>query len=133
MHFVDFLNDHSLKCLIKEPTCFKNAENPSCIDLFLTNNSRCFHNSSTVSTGISAFHIMVMNVMKLAIPKDEPKIIEYREYKKFNKNAFNAELRQKLNQVHMTNYAAFEDTFLAVLNKHPPLKRKLLERIKNRL
>ena len=33
-HFVDFLNDHSLKCLIKEPTCFKNAENPSCIDLF---------------------------------------------------------------------------------------------------
>ena len=30
------------KKLSKEPTCFKNPNNPSCIDLFLTNTIRSF-------------------------------------------------------------------------------------------
>ena len=34
-----FCNNFDLTNLIKEPTCFKNPENPSCIDLFLTNKS----------------------------------------------------------------------------------------------
>ena len=33
----DFCLNYSLSNLIKEPTCFKNPENPSCIDLMLTN------------------------------------------------------------------------------------------------
>ena len=33
-----------LKNLVKEPTCYKNPNNPSCIDLFLTNCARSFHN-----------------------------------------------------------------------------------------
>ena len=34
-----------LKNIVKELTCYKNPENPSCIDLFLTNNPRSFHNT----------------------------------------------------------------------------------------
>ena len=37
-----FCNTNDLKCLIKEPTCYKNPENPSCIDFILTKNPKCF-------------------------------------------------------------------------------------------
>ena len=43
-----FCDTYDLKCLIKEPTCYKNPENPSCIDLILTNNPKCFQSSCVV-------------------------------------------------------------------------------------
>ena len=33
----NFMSVRNLKALIKQNTCFKNPENPTCIDLFLTN------------------------------------------------------------------------------------------------
>ena len=47
---------HNLKTLIKQKTCFKNPENPTCIDLILTNSPRSFQNSSVFETGLSDFH-----------------------------------------------------------------------------
>ena len=41
----DFCNVYNLFSLVKEPTCFKNPYNPSCIDLFLTNRPRNFQNT----------------------------------------------------------------------------------------
>ena len=38
----EFLNMHSAKNIVKEETCFKSIENPSCIDLFLTNKPNLF-------------------------------------------------------------------------------------------
>lgn len=38
----DFTENHSLKSLIKTPTCFKNPQNPSTIDLILTNKEKTF-------------------------------------------------------------------------------------------
>ena len=32
-----FLHDYNAKSIVKDKTCFKNIENPSCIDLFITN------------------------------------------------------------------------------------------------
>ena len=95
--FKDFLSDHQLKSLVNEPTCYKNDINPSCIDLFLTNNTRCFQNTSTISTGLSDFHKMIVTVMKLTVPKEDPKIIEYREYKHFDQGTFDRELSEKIN------------------------------------
>ena len=37
-----FCSVNSLKTLNRGPTCFKNPNNPSCIDLFLTNRQQCF-------------------------------------------------------------------------------------------
>ena len=34
-----FLYQHELNSLVKGKTCFKSISNPSCIDLFLTNNA----------------------------------------------------------------------------------------------
>ena len=38
----EFMNDFHAKNLVKDPTCFKSSENPSCIDLFITNSFRSF-------------------------------------------------------------------------------------------
>ena len=45
-----FCDTYDLKFLIKEPTCYKNPENPSCIDLILTNNPKCFQSSCVAET-----------------------------------------------------------------------------------
>ena len=59
-----FCINYSLFNLIKEPTCFKNTENPSCIDLILTNFPKCFQHSMAIETGLSDFHKMTVTVMK---------------------------------------------------------------------
>ena len=43
-----------LTSLIKEPTCYKNPDNPSCIDLILTNKPLSFQNSFAAETGLCA-------------------------------------------------------------------------------
>ena len=47
----EFLNMHSAKKIVKEETCFKSVENPSWIDLFLTNKPNLFFNTSAINTG----------------------------------------------------------------------------------
>ena len=48
-----FCNQHKLKALNEEPTCFKNFNNPSSIDLFLTNSSKSFEKCLTLETAMS--------------------------------------------------------------------------------
>ena len=55
---------YDLENLIKKPTCFKSTENPSSIDVILTNRKSKFQNSMTVETGLSDFHKMTVTVMK---------------------------------------------------------------------
>ena len=43
----DFLFERNLKNLVKENTCFKSIDNPSCIDLFLTNTCSSFQNTAS--------------------------------------------------------------------------------------
>ena len=40
----NFCSSYNLTSMINRPTCFKNPENPSCIDLILTNCPRRFQN-----------------------------------------------------------------------------------------
>ena len=120
----DFLLEHNAKNLVKEKTCFKSFDNPSCIDLFLTNSHQSFQNTTTVATGLSDFHKMVVTVLKTTFPKAPPKIIHFRDYKHFNIHVFRGEL--KLGLCNISNYAEFEEIFLKILNKHAPSKRKVV-------
>ena len=85
---LDFCESYNLKSLIKQPTCFKNFENPSCIDLFLTNGLRSFCSSYVIGTGLCDFHKITVSVMKMHYRKLPPKIINYRDYKKFSNGNF---------------------------------------------
>ena len=51
--------EHDLQNLVKAKTCFKGVENPSCMDLILTNNAMAFQNTATIFTGLSDFHKLV--------------------------------------------------------------------------
>ena len=61
--------------MFNRPTCFKNPEKPSCIDLILTNCSRSFQNPCVTETGLSDFHKLVVAVMKTNYKKSQPKIM----------------------------------------------------------
>ena len=63
-HIESFCESYRFKSLIKDPTCFKNPESPSCIDLILTNNPYSFQNSWVIETGLSDFHKMIVLVTK---------------------------------------------------------------------
>ena len=120
----DFLFENHVKNLVKVPTCFKSLTNPSCIDLLLANSPHSFQSTTTVTTGLSDFHRMVVTVMKTTFPKAEPKIIYYRDYKKFNLQDFRRELRSELRKAVVLGYAHFEHIFLTVLEKHAPIKQR---------
>ena len=58
-----FSGTFDLKSLIKELTCFKNPNKPSCIDLILTEKQRSFQHSCVIETGLPDFHKMTVTAM----------------------------------------------------------------------
>ena len=48
----NFCNSYNLNSLIKQPACFKNLENHSCVDLILTNKPRSFQSTCAIETGL---------------------------------------------------------------------------------
>ena len=59
--------------IVKDKTCFKNLDNLSCINLFITNRPRCFQNTTVFSTGLSDFQKMAFTVWKTSVIKAPPK------------------------------------------------------------
>ena len=117
-----------LKSIVKEPTCYKNPENPSCIDLFLTNCPRSFHNTCLYETGLSDFHKLVVTILRTSFEPLPPKIIKYRNYKNFDEDEFRFLFKKRLNDFNTDDITVdiFKMTFLNVLNKFAPLKKKYL-------
>ena len=52
-HVNDFCNAYNLSSLVKEPTCHKNPDNPSCIQRVLTNQPSSFQRSCVVETELT--------------------------------------------------------------------------------
>ena len=87
---------HNLQSTNKEPSRYKNPNNPSCIDLFLTNSSRHFYQTETFLIGLSNFRKFVLSVFKKTFTKSKAKEIIYREFKKFSEKCCNNDLRTEL-------------------------------------
>ena len=105
-------------------TCFKNALNPSCIDLFIKNSPLSFQNAIAVSIGLSDFHKMVITVMKMSFKIHSPTKRHDRDYKYFQ-TKFKNNLNESLSE-GICNYKSFETSFIEVLNKHASLRKKSL-------
>ena len=69
-HMENFCKMYNLNNLIDEPTCFKSAENPSSIDVLLTNSRKSFENNTTLV----------------------PIVILYRKFKDMNEERFKDDL-----------------------------------------
>ena len=78
----EFCDTYNLKNLITEPTCFKNAQNPTLIDLILTNKPKSFHSSMCIETGISDFHKMTVCVLNVQFTKLCPAKIKIQKLQK---------------------------------------------------
>ena len=63
------------------------------------NRSRYFQNISTIETGVSDFHNLVVTVLNMFNEKQKPKIIQYRNYKTFSKQLFRIELDKGKNLI----------------------------------
>ena len=122
----EFCETYNLENLIKEPTCYKNPENPSSIDIMLTNKKLSFQNSMTFETGLSDFHKMTVTVMKRYFKKKDPITITYRDLKSFDGLKFRQDIKHRLEQIEKLNIHEFKSIFLSVWNSHAPIKKKVV-------
>ena len=123
----EFCQPYDLDTLIKEQTSYKNADNPSSIDVILTNKKEYFANNSTMETGILDHHKMVITVLRVYVNKNTPVTINYRSYKKIDISQFRNELKENLEtfgKINMT-YEDFERILMSLLNSHAPMTKKV--------
>ena len=120
-----FMETYQLKNLIQQPKCFK-SDNPTCIDLILTNRPSSFQNSGATETGLSDFHSMIVTILKGGFMKRGPRIVLHRGYSKFDKNNFRQALKDCLHEVNREDvgFSEFNDRIETVLNEHMPIKKK---------
>ena len=124
----DFCEQYHLKNLIKGPTCFKNLDSPSSIDMILTNKYRSFCNSCSIETGLSDFDRMTLTVLKTSLQILGPKFFHYRDYKNFSNEDFQISV---INEIHNLNHRLstipFDqgiDIFRHTLDSYAPIKQK---------
>ena len=86
------LNEFNAKNLVKDKTRFKSLDNPSCIDLFITNSYQSFQKTATVCTGLYDFHKMVITVLKTTFPKAKPTVLSYMDFSKFGEDDFHRDM-----------------------------------------
>ena len=121
---VDFLELNCLYNHMKHKTCWK-SERGSCIDLIISNRKFSIFNTGTFETGLSDHHSLIYCMLKTTFVKLPPKVVNYRNWKNFVDIQFKAELNTLLNK-NISNYAEFENIFKSVINRHAPIKTKIL-------
>ena len=127
----DFCNAYNLSSLIKEPTCYKNPDNPSSIDLTLKNSPRIFQGSCVMETGLSDFHRMTVTIMTAIFPRLPPKIRTSRNYNKFYNLNFRETLVKELSLTNAWNndISNFIDRCMRSLEKHVTLNSFMTEAV----
>ena len=123
-----FCATYNFKNLVKEHTCYKNADNPSCIDLILTNKHSYFQMPTVIETGLSDFHKLTVTTLKSSYLKQEPKIFNYRNYKYFNNEHFRNDFLYEISKkgFHDISCEEFETLYMMTLNNHAPMKIKYI-------
>ena len=123
-----FCESYNLSSLIRESTCYKNPENPSYIDIFLTNSPNSFQNSSVVETGLSDFHRMIVTVMKTSFQRLLSKIRHYRDYSSYDNNIFRDSLFNELSKLNIEalDLNKFVTICIDTLNNHVPRKKNYI-------
>ena len=119
----NFCGIYHLHKLIKDPTCFKNPDKPSCINLLLTNFPKSFLKSQTLETGLSDFHKLTLAILKIRYKKQRPLVVTYRDYKNFSNETFRTELLSAMERYSNISFADFDSEFLYLLGKHAPVKK----------
>ena len=117
-----------LNQLISKPTRISNTTR-SLIDIILVNNEHRIVNSGVIPVTLSD-HFLVFCVLKAGVVKAQPRIIEYRSYKRFDINAFNKDLEnvpwhivddeQNINDALFT----WNKLFIDIVDEHAAIKKR---------
>ena len=126
----EFCSLNRLKNLINEPTCYKNSERPTCIDLILPNQSTLFQDSTVLETGLSDFHLLTVTEFKMIFQKCKPHIITYRNYKNYDNDVFRSEI-QGFCSLNRTDLGLFKEPIFWIFNKHAPTRKKTFVQTKH--
>ena len=102
-----FCDTYDLRSLTTEPTCYKNPENRTCIELILANYPRSFQNSCVFETALADFHKITVTIIKASFKRLQSKIINYRDYKRFQNDVFRGELLSEFLNVIMKVFQIF--------------------------
>ena len=86
-------------------------------DLILTNHPLSFQNSCVLDTGLSDFHKMTITIMKASFQRLQPRIINYRDYRRFQNDLFRAELLSELLKVIIRENEKGFSNFLDIVRK----------------
>ena len=89
----DFCDLFHLTNIVKSDTCFTKTHT-SLIDLILTNKPSSFNKTLVTETGLSDYHKMITTFFKLHFSRLRPKVITYRNYKKFHEEKFLNDLKE---------------------------------------
>ena len=92
MAFFCSLND--LTSLIDQPTCYKNPDKPTCIDLILKNCLNYVQQNNVFETGLSHFHMMIVTELKMRFQNLKPHFVAYRDYKHFDNESFRSYIQR---------------------------------------
>ena len=123
----EFCSLNGLKNLINKPTCYKNSEKPTCIDLILTNQPTLFQSITVLETELSDFHLLTVTEFKMTCQKCKPHIITYRNYKNYDNDAFRSEV-QSYFSLNETDLGLFKEFIFCIFNKHAPIRKKYLRK-----
>ena len=97
----------------------------------LTKRPNRFQKTSTVVTGLSDFHKIIISCLKTTFNQIPPKKIIFRDDKKFDEQNFLYDLDQQMIKGKLYKEKnmceSFSDTFEAIVNKHAPLKEKVAQ------
>ena len=91
----DFCNLFHLTNIVKSDTCFTKTHT-SLIDLILTNKPSSFNTTLVTETGLSDYHKMITTFFKLHFSRLRPKVITYRNYKKFPEEKFLNDMKETI-------------------------------------
>ena len=58
----EFLFSNDSKNLVQQKTCFKSTNNPSCIDLFVTNSPKSFQNTMLLPLPLLLLHPILLQI-----------------------------------------------------------------------
>ena len=91
----DFCDLFHLTSIVKSDTCFTKTHT-SLIDLILTNKPSSFNTTLVTETGLSDYHKMITTFFKLHFSRLRPKVITYRNYKKFPEEKFLNDMKETI-------------------------------------
>ena len=126
----DLYDNFSLANLTNSSRCFRTLSGTS-IDVFLTNRTRSFHNTAITKTGVSDHHKLITSFFISHFERTPPKLVEYRNWKKFDRTDFLRDLKQKMIQAETYKYnndmhSTCSNVFRSVTDGNAPLKRQMI-------